>query len=217
MKLAIRSITTGMSVVIAGLLGLSTANAATSIDTIGDFNVARSLPLKTKSTSWNDPAFGNMGWTHNSGWGKVWAKAGQIVTIKAVASNPNLHPAISVWYRGIKDTAPDKYVHDHFYVQNANQFELGATDEANGALLGNIVMNIVRFGFDKDLNKLTFLGSGIKDGVSGQLILKFTAKTTGTYMFVVGGFTAPHASVDSALSYTVQTTVTRATPTTTAP
>jgi hypothetical protein len=214
MKLAIRSIPVAMTLAVTGLFGVSVAHAVTAPMFIGDFNTTRSQPLTTKSTSWRDSAFGDMGWTHNSGWGKFWAKAGQVVTIKAVSSNPNVHPGISVWYRGADDTAPDNYVADHFYPQNANQYVKGAKDETTQAVLGDIAMKIVEFGFDKDLNKLSFLGKGITDTVSGQLVLKFTAKTTGNYMFVVGGFSLPHASVDPALKYTVQTTVTRTTPTT---
>lgn len=215
MTFAIRAIPIAITLAIASLLTASPlVNAATSV-TVGDFNKTANLLLRTKSSSWRDSNFGDMGWTHNSGWGGIRAKAGQIVTIKTVASNANLHPAITVWFRGVTDTAPDNYMPDHFYVQNAKQFELGATDEDSGVLVGDIDMNLVSFGFDKDRNIFNFLGKGIKDGVSGQLILKFTAPKTGNYIFVVGGFSPPHISIDSTLFYDVQTTVTRTMPTTT--
>jgi hypothetical protein len=202
--------------IMAGLFAVSVANATTAPMFIGNFNTTPSQPLQTKVTSWSDPAFGDMGWTHSSGWGKVWAKAGQVVTIKAVTGNANIHPGVSVWYRGPLDTAPDNYVADHFYAQNANLYVRGAKDETTGAALGDIVMKIVTFGFDKDSNTLDNLfGSGKADNVPGQVVLRFTAKSTGTYMFVVGGYSAPNASVDPALKYSVQTTVSRVTPTTT--
>jgi hypothetical protein len=190
----------------------SMANAATIPSYIGNFNKKPNQVLKTKSRSWSDPAFGEQGWTHNSGWGRIWAKAGQVVTIRAVSANQNLHPAISVWFRGADDTAPDKYVTDHFYSADASQMELGAKDETTNALVGNIIMKLVKFGFDKDQNSLVFKGKGIKDGVSGRLVFRFTAAKTGAYMFALGGFSPDHSSLDSALMYDVQTSVRIVTP-----
>lgn len=211
MKFMIRTI----PAILAGLFVTSIANATTAPMSVGDFNATPSQALQTKITSWRDPAFGDMGWTHSSAWGKFTATAGQEVTITAVSSNVKLHPAISVWYRGTDDTAADNYVADHFYAQNANQYVKGATDETTGAALGDIAMKIVKYGFDKDLNPLTtFFGGGIKDTVSGTLVLKFKVKTTGSYMFVLGGFSKAVATLDSSLKYPVQTTVSITTPTT---
>lgn len=212
MKLPTRLIPLAMTFAITGLFGLSTANAATSPSFIGDFNTTPSQPLQSKITSWSDPLFGDMGWTHSSGWGTFTATAGQVVTIKAVASTTRFKPAITVWYRGADDTAPDNYISDHFYAQNANLYVKGATNETTQAVLGDIAMKVVTFGYDKDSNKRDFMGRGLRDGVPGQLSLTFPAKKAGTYIFVVGGFSPAHSSLDSALKYPVQTSVTFATP-----
>jgi hypothetical protein len=212
MKLTSRSIPTMLTMVLTGVLFASSANATTSPMFIGDFTQTPSQPLQARMTSWNDPLFGEMGWTHHSGWGTFQATAGQFVTIKAVASTSRFHPAITVWYRGDDDTAPDNYVADHFYVQNANMYVKGATDETTQAVLGDISMKIVKYGFDKDSNRRNFMSSGVRDGVSGQLVLNFMAKKTGTYIFVVGGFSLPHATLDAATKYPIQTDVTIITP-----
>lgn len=212
MKLAIRSISAAISVAVAGLLSIP-ANAATSV-TVADFTATPSQTLQIRPKSWSDPAFGDMGWSHHSAWGKFDATAGQMVSIKAVSANPNVHPAITVWYRGDKDTVADNYVKDHFYAQSAPMFELGVTDETTGAVLGDLVMKVVKFGFDKDKNRGTIEGIpgvGKKDGVPGQYILSFKAKQTGTYMFVLGGFN-PAAKVDTTLKYDVVTDVSLTTP-----
>lgn len=208
MKLAIRS----LALVMGGLFVASAANATTSPMFMGDFTATPSQVLKSRMTSWNDPLFGEMGWTHHSGWGKFTAKAGQVVTIKAVStSTTRFKPAVTVWYRGADDTAPDSYVADHFYVQNANMYVKGAKDEMTGASIGDISMKAVAFGFDKDSNKRDFMGAKL-DGVPGKLELTFMARKTGTYTFVMGGFSPAHSTLDSATLYPVQTTVTVKTP-----
>jgi hypothetical protein len=208
MKLAVRFI----PVFFLSLLFPSAASAITTPSAVGDFNAEPSQTLQTKARSWSDPAFGDMGWTHNSGWGKFEATAGQIISIRAVASNRNIHPGITVWYRGDVDTIDDNYVADHFYPQNANLFVMGAKDETTGATLGNLVMKIAAYGFDKDKNTGIIEGlppaAGKKDKVSGQLILNFKAKKTGTYIFVLGGFNPGPRTVDTALKYDVLTDVT---------
>lgn len=208
MKLMVRFIPVGL----LGLLFASAASAVVSPMMVGDFIAEPGQTLQTKAKSWSDPAFGDMGWTHNSGWGKFEATAGQLITIKAVASNRNIHPGITVWYRGEADTIDDNYVADHFYPQNANLFVKGAKDETTGATLGNLVMKIAAYGFDKDKNTGIIDGlpaaAGKKDKVSGQLILNFKAKKTGTYMFVLGGFNPGPKAVDSTLMYDVLTDVT---------
>jgi hypothetical protein len=218
MKLTIRSIPVAISLLTTGLLFASTANAITQPATVGDFIATPSQTLQTKATSWSDPAFGDAGWTHNSSWGKFTATAGQVVSIKAVSANPTIHPGISVWYRSDKDTIADTYVADHFYPQNANLFVKGAKDETTSEALGDLVMKIVKFGFDKDKNKGKLdatPGAAKRDGVAGQLVLTFTAKQTGTYMFVLGGFN-PGPKVlttdELALKYDVVTSVTITTP-----
>jgi hypothetical protein len=204
-----------LSLIAAGLFSVSAANAATVINSgLFNFDETTSQTMTVRMTSWNDPNFGEMGWTHHSGWGKfTTVNAGDVVTIKAVStSTTRFKPAITVWYRGADDTAPDEFVPDHFYVQNANMYVKGAKNEVDGATLGDISMKVVAFGFDKDSNKRSFLGRGKRDGVPGQLSLTFVAKRAGTYMFVVGGFSPAHSSLDAATRYPVETTVTIATP-----
>lgn len=53
-----------------------------------------------KSQSWSNPAFGDMGWTHHSGWGFITANQGQTVTITANSEVKGIHPGATVWYRG---------------------------------------------------------------------------------------------------------------------
>ncbi|TAN47187.1 MAG: hypothetical protein EPN21_18290 [Methylococcaceae bacterium] len=210
MKSAIRSIPVAVALITSGLLAASSANATTAPAAVAEFTADNAVQtLQPKSTGWLDPAFGDMGWTHKSVWGKVEASKGQTITIKAVSSNADLHPGITVWYRGAEDTAPDSYVADHFYAQNANLFVAGAKDESTGEDLGNIVMKVVKFGYDRDGKgnaKIPGL-NGRKDGVSGQLELTFKASRTGTYMFVLGGVN-PGADADPAVAIDVETEVT---------
>lgn len=163
--------------------------------------------LQARPKGWRDPAFGNQGWTHSSAWGKFSAKAGQTIKIKAKVNNPDIHPGISVWHRGKDDTAPNRYVQDHFYAQNANQFVFGAKDETTGEDVGNIVMEIAYFGYDQDNNdKQVKILNGIVDGNPGEVELEFIADQSGAYMFVLGGFN-PAASIDASKTYKFQTTV----------
>jgi hypothetical protein len=214
MKLTIRAASVAVSLLMTGFLA-TPANAATKLMSVGDFTATPSQTLQIRPKSWNDPAFGDMGWTHHSAWGKFQATAGQTVTIKAVAANTNVHPGVTVWYRGAKDTADDSYVPDHFYAPNSSQFVSGAKDETTGTDLGNIVMKVVKFGFDKDKNKGVIDGiPGLakKDKVAGQLVLTFKAKQTGTYMFVLGGFNPSPVDVDASVKYDVATEVTLTNP-----
>jgi hypothetical protein len=112
-----------------------------------------------------------------------------------------------VWLRGANDTAPDNYVVDHFYPQNANFAKFGATDEGTGAALGNIIMQHVVHAYDQDGNSVIKKKlAGKTDGAAGKLTIRFKAPTTGTYMFVVGGFN-PDATVDTTLKYNATVTV----------
>lgn len=200
-----------LSLVAVGLLVAAHANAATSPAHIAQFSADHPTEtLTTKSTSWRDPAFGEMGWTHSSDWGQFRVRKGQTVTITAESTNPNLHPGISVWFRPAKeDTAPNKYVAGHFYPQNANLFVLGAQDESTGEVVGNIVMKIVKYGYDQDGNTGQYNSKGVTDGVPGHLELTFQAKRTGTYQFVLGGFNPGPEPIDDAAGKTaVNTTVT---------
>lgn len=196
-------------VILAAALSLAaiSATAATKPSSVFAFdNVNNNSIFSVTAKGWSDPAFGDAGWTHSGGWGKVTVKKGQTVTITAIADNKSIHPGATVWYRGTDDTADDAYVNDHFYQQNANIFKSKATDDtaplgADGkpVSIGNIVMKYVAHGFDLDnnkvvdengaldLEKITTL-KGKKDGVPGKFTLSFKARFDGTYMFVVGAF-----------------------------
>ena len=215
MKAKTKQIARFMTLVASGLLMASASHAATQPASIFAFTAdATDDVFITKSTSWRDPAFGDMGWTHSSDWGTVEAKRGQTVTIKMDATaSVGLHPGITVWYRGADDTVADSYVVDHFYPQNANQYKNGVTDETSGEALGNIVMRHVIHGYDADGNTATVRKMRpLSDGTAGMLEVSFKVKKTGTYMFVVGGFN-PDGGVDPALKYNVNVNVTVADPT----
>lgn len=190
--------------VAAALLVTSISQAATIPASIAKFNAKVTDDVfSTKSKSWRDPAFGDMGWTHSSDWGTIYAAKGQTVTIRAVAADVGIHPGITVWYRGKDDTATDNYVVDHFYPQNANFTKFGATDETSGSTLGNIIMRHAAHGYDVDDNTARVRSMNpIKDDVPGQLELRFKAPSSGRYIFVVGGFN-PDAGIDTTLKYNV--------------
>lgn len=193
----------------AGLLVVPASFAATQPGSITKFTAKRTHDTFTvKSKGWRDPAFGDMGWTHFSDWGKLALKAGQTATIKLVSESVGIHPGVTVWLRGRDDTAPDTFVVDHFYPQNANFVKFGAVDEGSGLDIGNIVMRNVAYGYDQDNNAEVISGlNGITDDVPGQLELTFTAKKNGAYMFVVGGV-SPDGGVDSKPIYNIDVTVT---------
>lgn len=208
MKSTIRPVSLFAAIATAGLLAASTANAATSPSKITVFNTTKPThTLQATAKSWRDPAFGDMGWTHASGWGLFRAKAGDIVTITADAGNPGIHPAVSVWFRGKQDTALNKYVPDHFYPQNANQYVYAAKNEQTGEALGTISMQIAAYGYDQDGNSRVLLLNGKKDGTPGVLELSFKAKKTGVYLFVLGALN-PGAGVDVAPFNDIMTKVT---------
>jgi len=213
MSKTFNTFTAAAALVGASLSFAPVANAVTFPNPIADFTATPSQVLQVRPKSWMDPAFGDMGWTHHSAWGSFHAEAGQKVTIKAVAANDALHPGVSVWYRGAKDTAPDKYVLDHFYGQDASQYKRGAVDETTQQPIGDIVMKIVAFGYDLDGQARQGEGlRGKRDGVRGQLELSFTAKNAGEYMFVLGGVNPGKMLTDFSVKYDVQTDVTVETP-----
>jgi hypothetical protein len=206
MKSKIKFIPAAVSLVAAGLLAVPVANAATSPAKITGFAAGQTKTLQARPKGWMDPAFGDMGWTHHSTWGKFSATKGQHVTITLVSSDAKVHPAITVYHRGKADTAPNKYVVDHFYAQNTNQFKLGAKDESTGTDIGNIVMKNVHFCYDRDGNKAYAGLNGMRDGTAGRLVASFVAPYTGAYMFVVGGLN-PGSGVDSTKTVDISTQV----------
>jgi len=197
-----------LSLVAACLLS-TTGYAATKPDSITNFNRGANPSIfSIKSTSWRDPAFGNLGWTHSSQWGAINAKKGKIITITIESQVAGLHPGCSVWVRDALDTAPNEYVQDHFYPQRDGVYKIGATDESTGAELGNIIMPIVAYGYDQDSNTKKIINlNGIRDGIPGKLVLRFKAPETSLYQFVVGGFN-PDAGVNSTVKHNVEVNVT---------
>jgi hypothetical protein len=211
MKINSKAVSRFLCVMAASLMTVSASYASTVPASIVAFDsTVTDDVFVVKARGWRDPAFGDMGWTHSSDWGTFKATKGQTVTITMKATDVGIHPGSTVWYRGANDTAPDNYVVDHFYPQNANFAKFGAVDEDTGAKIGNIIMKHVAHAYDQDgnTNKIEAgkMGS-IRDGVKGQLILSFEAPYTGDYQFVVGGFN-PNKGVDETLKYNVNVNVT---------
>ena len=186
----------------------SVATAATSPASITAFTGSVSTKtLQVRPKSWRDPAFGNMGWTHHSAWGSFKAGASKMVTIKVASTVPGLYPAVTVWHRGADDTAPNKYVVDHFYPQNANTYQKGAKDEATAAQLGDISMQVVAYGYDQDGHTARPANlNGKVDRKPGEITLTFRTPKSGDYMFVIGGFN-PAKTVNATIKHPVTTTV----------
>jgi hypothetical protein len=216
-KFIVNAVTFALAIAVASI-----AEAATQPASIKAFTVPTgpNITLNVKKSSWRDPAFGDMGWTHSSDWGKFTTKmANKMVTIKLVSKVAGLHPAVTVWYRGKDDTAPDTYMVDHFYPQNANVYEKGAKDETTNKAIGDISMKVAAYGYDGDGHKDYGLDedgkkiltppigmNAVKDGKPGTLSLTFKAAKAGNYVFVVGGFNSA-ATVDAAVKHGVVTTV----------
>lgn len=198
-----------LAAVITLLLASSTSFAASKPSTITPFTAdAPSASFDVRSKGWSDPAFGDMGWTHSCKWGSFQAKKGQKVKIVMKAKEVGMHPAATVWYRGVADTAPDIYVVDTFYPQNANIVKYGITDNDTGASLGDVVMLNMVYGYDADGNGVMDKKlHGKKDGVNGRLILTFTAPEDGDYSLVVGGFN-PDTNIDTTVGHKVDVTLT---------
>ena len=196
------------TVMAIGFITITNSYAATLPGSITAFDeLITNDTFIVKSKGWSDPAFGDMGWTHSSDWGSFNATQGQAVSITLVAAEAGIHPGATIWFRGANDTAPDNYVVDHFYPQNANFVTFGATDENTGAGLGNIVMKHIRHGYDADGNSVISTKMGVKkDNVAGKLVFRFKAPYTGSYMFVVGGFN-PDTNIDNSLKYNIDVKV----------
>jgi Copper(I)-binding protein CorA len=175
----------------------SGTQAATKLNGFVSFTPGVSSVFKVQNTSWRDPLFGNMGWAHKSSWGSFSVSTPKIITIEASTTVPGFHPAITVWYRGPADTAPDIYIPDHAYPQNSNFVELGAKDPNTNLVVGDISMQVVRWGYDQDghTQRPPFM-SGLTDRVAGKVRLAFVAQKKGTYQFVVGGFN-PNGGISS--------------------
>ncbi|MEY4767525.1 MAG: hypothetical protein RL637_164 [Pseudomonadota bacterium] len=196
--------------ILLGLASLSVSYAATFPEDIAVLDAVNNTTTFTVTKSgWSDPEFGNAGWTHNSGWGSFYAKQGQMVSLIIQAKEDGIHPGASLWFRGDKDTAPNKYVVDHFYTQNGDIIKFGATDESTGQPIGNIVMEHIRHGYDLDNNTVDKTNpivrklNGKLDKIPGRLVLNIKMPYTGDYMFVVGGFN-PNIGIQSDKLYSIE-------------
>jgi hypothetical protein len=196
-------------IAIASLMVASTSYAASKPSSVTAFTPeSDSAVFSVRAKGWADPAFGTMGWTHSCKWGSFHAEKGQLVKIVMKAEEKGLHPGATVWYRGEADTAPDVYVVDTFYPQNANLVKYGITDNDTGANLGDVVMINAAYGYDLDANSVKDATlRGKKDGVNGKLVLTFRATERGEYMFTVGGFN-PDPNIDSTVGHNVSVQVT---------
>lgn len=200
-----------------GIFAASTSFAATKPQANGVFTFNSKKTTHTFSVrpnSWSDPAFGYQGWTHHSDWGIVRAKKGSVITIRLTSAVSGLHPAVTVWQRGGKDTAPNSYVPDHFYPQVLDFNKIGAIDEDTGEEIGDIVMKVTKWGYDKDGNSLNFtLFNPVADEIPGHLELTFEAPRSGAYMFAVGAHNPDALSgINAASRYNVDGEVIVATP-----
>lgn len=150
----------------------------------------KSINLEVKLKSWYDPTppANTQAWTHTGAWGVFVANEGDNILITAKASDPRLHPGISVFRIGANNTAQFKYVPDHLFTQNKDWINVGAIDDTTNKPVGDIRMRIEKFGYDADNNdaSLTELNP-ITDGEEGTLKLEFKVSKSGLYKFYVGG------------------------------
>jgi hypothetical protein len=197
-----------LSVAVVSLMSVSASQATTSPSTPFNFTAAESTnEFSVRASGWSDPKFGDLGWVHSSDWGFFNANKGQVVTITMVSKELGFHPGSTVYFRGANDTADDKYIPDVALTQTATMAKWGAADDATGAPLGDIVMQYITHGYDGDKTvgaSPTF--KKINDGVSGKLVLKFTAPETGTYEFVTGGY-KPAPTINKKAAHPVNVTV----------
>jgi hypothetical protein len=151
--------------------------------------------LNVRPDAFYNLTMGYRGWTHHSGWGYVKLKKGKAVTITAYTDVVGLHPGIAVWYtpQG-KKYAPINYANDHFYNQWENIFVKNAKDDTSDEIVGNMKMEFITNGFDRDGMGDSIPGeydqsfvNRILDGVVGKVSVTFTPPATGYYKFVVGG------------------------------
>lgn len=187
----------GVAALAAAALLAPAANAATDLgDMLIEFTADNaSQMLMARPDSYYNLTMGYKGWTHQSGWGYAQLKKGKPVTITAQTSVAGLHPGITVWSVPQKDgLAPIHYAYDHFYGQYDSINAKGVTDETTKAVLGDMVMNFITNGFDRDGMGETLPGAfdqslvyRFLDGVAGKVSVTFTPPVTGFYKFVVGG------------------------------
>ncbi|MEY2699369.1 MAG: Copper-repressible polypeptide [Pseudomonadota bacterium] len=193
--------------VAAAMLLSGNATAATTIDSVSsNFTLGKPVthPLGVQPSSWYNSAFGDMGWTHFSKWGKVTLQAGRTYQITLVSGDKKMHPGVSVWYRYTGAAyAPVNYVTNHSYLQFGSLEAKNQIDETTQKNVKTIKLEAVINGFDKDRDPATTDAAdanpkknvafpsmasfnGVSDGVPGTLVMKFKAMKTGTYQFVYG-------------------------------
>jgi hypothetical protein len=211
MKMRLKMIPALLGLATVGLLNAGAADAATKIN--GDIQTfSKQTPehtLTARPDSFYNLTMGYQGWTHHSAWGNVKLKKGNLYTITAEMTNPNVdlgfHPAIAVWYRPQgAGLVPNIYANDHFYNQWDNIIAYNVTNEADGAKLGTLKQYFVVNGVDRDGweatdpdvfdqgNIIRILdGNGRKGvaetGPAGRVQVQFVAKDSGWYQFVIGG------------------------------
>lgn len=187
----------GVAVLAATACLAPAAHAATDLgDKLKEFTADNaSQTLTARPDSYYNLTMGYKGWTHHSAWGYMELKKGKPVTITAQTSVAGLHPGITVWSVPQKNgMAPINYAYDHFYGQYDSINAKNVADETTKAALGDMVMNFITNGFDRDGMGEALPGAfdqslvyRILDGVAGKVSVTFTPPVTGFYKFVVGG------------------------------
>ena len=210
-NLLMKKIVFAIAFLAAGLLSMSSANAASNIATSRQappggpaiqvqYSLGTPVTTSVQPSSWYNPGFGNAGWTHFSKWGRVSLKAGKRYQISVQSSNPKLHPGLTLWQRkeGKKYASPDLFV-GHSYIQYTSIQTGPQISEDTGKTVGSFDMTLVTNGYDVDGMQGTPCATAmcwwpsnpsfkpVSDGVAGKLVLDFRAKKTGLYQFVVGG------------------------------
>lgn len=208
-----KTISTLLSVAVISLMSVSASHATTQASTVFHFTAsANSDNFNVRASGWSDPKFGDLGWVHSSDWGTFHANKGQIVTITMVSTEAGFHPGSTVYFRGANDTADDSYIPDVALTQTATMAKWGASDDASGTPLGDIVMQYVTHGYDGDKigatsgSFITNTFKKINDGVSGKLVLKFKAPATGLYEMVAGGY-KPAPTINTKIAHFVKVNV----------
>lgn len=208
-----KAISTLLSAAVISLISVSASHATTQASTVFHFDMKNKTDMfSTRASGWSDPKFGDLGWVHSSDWGTFNAKKGQKVTITMVSDEVGFHPGSTVYFRGAPDTADDSYIPDVALTQTATMAKWGASNDDTGEPLGDIVMQYITHGYDGDKigatsgSFITNTFKKINDGVSGKLVLKFTAPETGLYEFVTGGY-KPAPTINKKIAHMVKVTV----------
>lgn len=179
-------------------------------------------------TSFYNPDMGFNGWMHTSAWGYAKLKKGIPVTIDAVATDTNFHPAIAVWqFAGSAkvECAPGLGIGVGPYTAWSDVYVKKITDttgthidaKCKQAIDKSLTMTFVANGVDRDgwdvpadlaaavadADKYdNSMINRLLDGALGKVSVTFTPPATGFYKFVVGGM-HPNAAVGTSTSVDV--------------